>query len=114
MLKEKWTRSSLLIFGGGDVEQLERLYSSDIEVKVFNGLSSLRRKLTLCNTEKITTITSGLKMKERKEGDSLIDKKSVQDERHLRVMIKKCMNKEFHGATKSEVDFIYKLLKMNI
>lgn len=98
------------IWNGGDVEQLERIHSPDIEVKVFNGLSSLRRKLTLCNTEEITTITSGLKMKEKKEGDLLLDKKSVQDESHLRVMIKKCLNKEFHGATKPEVDFIYKLL----
>jgi hypothetical protein len=98
------------IWNGGDVEQLERIHSPGIEVKVFNGLSSLRRKLTLCNTEEITTITSGLKMKEKKEGDLLLDKKSVQDESHLRVMIKKCLNKEFHGATKPEVDFIYKLL----
>ena len=40
----------------------------------------------------------------------MINSKTVADENHLRVMIKKCLNKEFHGSTKPECDFIFKLL----
>ena len=34
-----------------------------------------------------------------------------KDEKHLRSMIKKCMQKEFHGSTKPDIDFINKLLE---
>lgn len=98
------------IWGGPRVIELERLYAPGIEVKVFTGNASLRRKLSWCNTEAITTITSGLKYDEKKGGDPLINKKTIEDEKHLRIMIKKCMNKEFHGSTKPECDFIDKLL----
>ena len=33
----------------------------------------------------------------------MLNKKSVEDEKHLRVMIKKCMNKEFNGSTNQNV-----------
>jgi hypothetical protein len=99
------------IWGGGNPEELKRIYAPDIEVKVFTGNSSLRRKLSLCNTEPITTITSGLEFDEKKGGDRLLNKKNVEDEKHLRVMIKKCMRKEFHGSTKPEIDFIHTLLE---
>jgi hypothetical protein len=98
------------IWGGGRAPELNRIYAPGIEVKVFTGNASLRRKLTWCNTEPITTLTSGLEYDERKGGDKLFNKKNVEDEKHLRIMIKKCMNKEFHGSTKPECDFIYKLL----
>ncbi len=95
---------------GGRVSELKRLYAPGIEVKVFTGNSSLRRKLTWCNTEPIACLTSGLEYDEKKGGDTLLNKKNVEDEKHLRIMIKKCMNKEFHGFTKPECEFIYKLL----
>lgn len=98
------------IWGGPRVTELNRLYAPGIEVKVFTGNASLRRKLSWCNTEPITTITSGLKYDEKKGGDKLLNKKNIEDEKHLRIMIKKCMNKEFHGSTKPECDFIDKLL----
>lgn len=98
------------IWGGGNAPDLNRIYAPGIEVKVFTGNSSLRRKLTWCNTEPIAVLTSGLEYDEKKGGDKVINKKNVEDEKHLRVMIKKCMNKEFHGYTKPECDFIYKLL----
>lgn len=97
-------------WGGGKTPDLSRLYAPGIEVKVFTGKSSLRRKLTWCNAEPIATLTSGLKYDEKKGEDKVFNKKSVEDEKHLRTMIKKCMNKEFHGATKPECDFIHKLL----
>lgn len=99
------------IWGGDNVEELKRIYDTDIEVKVFVGNSSLRRQLSLCNTEPITTLTSGLEFDEKKGGNKLLNKKSVEDEKHLRIMIKKCMRKEFHGSTKPEIDFINKLLE---
>ena len=97
------------IWGGDNPENLKRIYAEDIEIKVFTGNSSLRRKLTLCNEEPITIITSGLEYIDR-GGDNVVNKKTIEDEKHLRNMIKKCMRKEFHGATKPEVDFIFKLL----
>ena len=97
------------IWGGGRTPDLDRLYAPGIEVKVFTGNASLRRKLTWCNNEPIATLTSGLEYNEKK-GDKLFNKKNVEDEKHLRIMIKKCLNKEFHGYTKPECDFICKLL----
>ena len=99
------------IWGSGDADNLKRIYDTDIEVKVFTGNASLRRQVSICNSETITTITSGLEINEKKGGDKLLNKKKVEDEKHLRVMIKKCMRKEFHGSTKPEMDFIFTLLE---
>ena len=54
------------IYTGDDVESLNRIYGEDIEVKVYTGNSSLRRKLTKCNNEPINLINSGLPKKEKK------------------------------------------------
>ena len=43
----------------GDASELQRIYADDIEIKVFTGKASLRRKLTKCNSIPITTISSG-------------------------------------------------------
>ena len=59
----------------GDVSKLSRLYSYGVEIKVFNGKSSLRRRLSKCNDLPIAHISSGLPLK---EGDSnVINKKTV-------------------------------------
>ncbi|MBO7079403.1 MAG: hypothetical protein J6W64_06300, partial [Bacilli bacterium] len=50
----------------GDVTKLSRVYADSIEIKVFTGKSSLRRKLTKCNDLPISTINSGLPIKEVK------------------------------------------------
>lgn len=91
----------------GDVNTLSRIYDDDIEVKVFTGNSSLRRRLTKCNDIPIATITSGLPLKGEK---TMVDSKAIENEKHLRALLKKCMNKENHGHTKPEVDFIAKIL----
>lgn len=91
----------------GDTTKLSRVYSDDIEVKIFNGNSSLRRKLTRCNDVPIATINSGLPIKEEK----VVDFKAIETEKQIRSRIKKCLNKEHHGATKPEVDFIFKTLE---
>lgn len=91
----------------GDVSQLSRIYSEDIEVKVFTGNSSLRRKLTKCNDLPINPISSGLPLKEVKK---MVDMEVVQTAKGLRTTIKQCLNKEHHGATTPEVCFIKKIL----
>ena len=91
----------------GDVSSLSRLYDDNIEVKVFTGNSSLRRKLTKCNNLPIATISSGLPLKEEK----MIDTNIVQTEKGLRTTIKKCLAKEVHAGTKCNVDFIFKILE---
>lgn len=91
----------------GDVSKLSRIYDEDIEVKVFTGMSSLRRRLSKCNNLPIATINSGLPLK----GEKMINTEIVQTEKGLRTTIKKCLNKEVHAGTKCNVDFIYKILE---
>ncbi len=91
----------------GDVNQLSRIYAEHIEVKVFNGNSSLRRKLTLCNRLPVATLTHGLPLKEAKK---TINFDSVQSEKGLRALIQRNLNKEIHPGTKPSVDFIFKIL----
>lgn len=92
----------------GDVEQLSRVYADHIEVKVFNGNSSLRRKLSLCNNLPIATLTHGLPLKEAKK---IVNFDSVQSEKGLRNLIKRNLAKEIHPGTKPSIDFIYKILE---
>jgi phage/plasmid-associated DNA primase len=92
----------------GDVSKLSRVYDEDIEIKIFSGKSSLRRKVTKCNDLPIATISSGLPLKAE---DKMINKDVVQNEKGLRKTIKKCLAKEVHPNTKSNVDFIYKILE---
>lgn len=92
----------------GDATQLSRVYASSIEIKVFTGNSSLRRKLTKCNNLDIATISSGLPMK---EGGKVINFEAVTNEKALRTIIKKNFNKEYHSATKPSMDFIFKVLE---
>lgn len=90
----------------GDVNELSRIYSEGIEVKVFNGNSSLRRRLSKCNNTPVATINSGLPLKEKK----MIDENKVKSERSLRELIARNLRKEIHPATKPSVDFIKKIL----
>lgn len=90
----------------GDVKRLSRVYSDGIEIKVFVGQASLRRKLTKCNNSPITTINSGLPLK----GEKMINFTAVQDEQHIRNSIAKALRKDVHPGTKSNVDFIFKVL----
>jgi hypothetical protein len=96
-------------FYKGDVDKLSRIYGEHIEIKVFNGNSSLRRKLTKCNDLPINEISSGLPLK--KGGSNMIDNSIIKNEKILRVMVKKNLNKEIHQGTKPSVDFIYKILE---
>lgn len=92
----------------GDVSKLSRVYAENVEIKVFTGNSSLRRKLTKCTRTPIASINSGLPMKGE---DKLINFEGVRNEKGLRTSIKRNLNKEIHSATKPSIDFIYKILE---
>lgn len=95
----------------GDPEQLERLYKKDIEVKVFTGGSSLRRKLSKCNKCSIATLKEGfLKLKEKKS-DDMVTIQQVKSDAKLHELIIRNLNKEIHSGTKPSIDFIYKILE---
>lgn len=91
----------------GDVSKLSRVYGDHIEVKVFNGNSSLRRKLSKCNDLPIATISSGLPLKGEKK---VINFDSIKSERRLKALLVKGLNKEIHPSTKSSIDFIHMIL----
>ena len=91
----------------GDVSKLSRVYDDDIEIKVFTGKQSLRRRLTKCNNIPIATINSGLPIK----GDRMINTDIVKTEKGIRTLIKRNLNKEYHPGTKPSIDFIYKILE---
>ena len=93
----------------GDASKLSRIYDEHIEIKIFNGNSSLRRKLTKCNNLPINEISSGLPLK--KGGSNMIDNSIIKNEKILRTMVKKNLKKEIHQGTKPSVDFIYKILE---
>ena len=92
----------------GDVTKLSRVYADSIEIKVFSGKSSLRRKLTKCNDLPIKTISSGLPIRKEK---SMVSNNVIKSEIGIRKMIQRNMEKEFHPGTKPSIDFIYKILE---
>ena len=91
----------------GDVNKLSRVYDEGIEIKVFTGKSSLRRKLTKCVSLEIAIISSGLPLK----GEKMVSKEVIKSEKGLRSLIKRNLNKEIHPGTKPSIDFIHKILE---
>ena len=98
------------IWKGGDPNLLSRIFDDKIEVKVFTGNSSLRRKLTECNDLPIAELSSGLPLK----GDNkVVNFEGISNAKSLKTIIKRCLNKEYDKmpSTKQNVDFIYKILE---
>ena len=91
-----------------DVNDLSRIFQEGIEVKVFNGGSSIRRRVSKCNNIPIAHINSGLPLKGVKK---VINFDAVQSEKGLRNLIERNLKKEIHPATKPSIDFIYKILE---
>ena len=90
----------------GDVNELAHEYSDGIEIKVFTGNASLRRKLTKCNNVAVATLNGGLPLREKK----MLTDNTIKSEQGLRNMIIRNLRKEF-GSTKTSVDFIAHLLR---
>lgn len=91
----------------GDVTVLEKLIEEDVEVKIFSGKSSLRRKVHLCNSEEPVHISTGLPERERekvkmyKEVDLII-----WNEKRMRKVVENNLRKQYHPNTKPSMDFI--------
>lgn len=92
----------------GDVTQLERNIEPGIELKVFSGNATLRRRLTRCNNVPIATISSGLPIKEKKR---VLDLGTMKSEKALRDLIARNLRKEIHPGTKPSIDFIAHILE---
>lgn len=95
----------LIFWYTGDVSKVKPVYDEGIEIKVFRGNAAMRRRVSKCNTTEIATLSEGaLPLKE----DKVIDISTIKDEGHLRNLIKKCLRKGNHGATRPEIDLIKK------
>jgi len=90
----------------GDVTELRRIFEPGIEIKVYNGDSALRRRLSKCNNVPVATLNSGLPLKEKK----VINKEAIKSEKGLRDLIARNLNKEIHPGTKPSIDFIKHIL----
>lgn len=92
----------------GDPKTLSAVYDEGIEVKVFSGNSSLRRRLTKCNAIPIAHISTGLPMKGAKP---VINYDTVTSERSIRNRIEKALAREYHPNTAPSISLIYKILE---
>ena len=92
----------------GEPNKLDSLIEEDVEIKVFKGKSSLRRKLTLCNDKEIVSIMTGLPEKEEDRVYSDIEM-ITWNEKKMRNLIKGNLQKKYHANTKPSVDFIVKI-----
>lgn len=98
----------LVYYYTGDASKLSALYSQDVEIKVFIGGSSMRRRLSRCNDIPIATISSGLPIKEEKK---VVDWKGFTDEKHLRACIARNLLKKNVPYTKPSINLIYEDLE---
>lgn len=92
----------------GDPNELSRIYDDGIEIKVFSGNSSLRRRVTKCNSIPVAHISSGLPLKEVR--GEMLDNEVIKSELGLRNMIGRNLRREIHPNTKPSMDFIKKIL----
>lgn len=91
---------------GVSLDDLDPQYDEGIEVKVYTGDSSLRRRLSRCNNIPVAPISSGLPLKEKK----MLSNNVIQSEKGLRELIERNFRKEIHPGTKPSIDFIKKIL----
>jgi hypothetical protein len=92
---------------GSESSELASNYSDGIEVKVYSGNASLRRRLSQCNGIRVADLNSGLPLKERK----VLSENTIKSERGLRDLVARNLRKEIHPGTKPSVDFIHKVLE---
>ena len=93
----------------GNRAELANVYSEGIEIKTFQGDASLRRKLSRCNAVSISSISSGLPLRPKKE--KMLKAKTISSEKGLRELIERNLRKEIHPGTKPSVDFIAHILE---
>jgi energy-coupling factor transporter ATP-binding protein EcfA2 len=93
----------------GNPTELASIYSEGIEIKVYTGDSSLRRRLSRCNAVPVSSINSGLPLKQKKE--KMLKAKTITSEKGLRELIERNLRKEIHPGTKPSIDFIEHILE---
>lgn len=81
----------------------------DIEIKVYRGKASLRRRVSGCNDIPIAHLSDLPFKKEKKQ---MIDFNGIKDEMHLRNLINKALRKEIDSITSTHqcVSYIQKVL----
>lgn len=93
----------------GDPLKLDTFATEEYEVKVFSGLSSLRRKRSLCNDLPIAHISSGLPLRKEKEVSTNLD--IVTSEKELIAKIKYGLLKKVKPEkTITNIQYINKVL----
>lgn len=92
----------------GDVTKLSRIFDDNIEIKVFTGKSSLRRRVSLCNDIPVATLNSGLP---EREVNNMVDFECIKNEKMLRSLVRKNLNREILPNTKPSIDLIVKDLQ---
>ena len=92
----------------GNASELRRDFAEGIEVKVFTGNSSLRRRLSKCNNVPIATMVNTLPIKEKRS--KMLGSETIKSEKALRALIMRNINKEIHPGTKPSIDFIKVIL----
>lgn len=91
-----------------DPRKLKNIYSPHVEIKVFNGKSALRRRLSLCTSDDIVNISSGLPLKEEKL--PVLNVAVVTNEASIRRQIERNLRREIHKNTAPSVSMIKKIL----
>jgi len=95
----------------GDPTLLSPIYKDGIEIKVYKGNLSLRRKLVGCNNLQIATLNAGgLPLKEVKE-KVITDVKGFKSEKDLANRVMKALRKEYHKDTSSSINLINKFFE---
>ena len=92
----------------GDVSELSSVYDKDIEIKVFTGKSSLRRKLSKCNDIPVQRISTGLPLKKEKK---VVNFEGLKNAQALETTIRRSLLKDYAPhATITSCQFIKKVL----
>lgn len=96
-------------FYEGDPTKLKSQFAPNIEIKVYDGGSALRRRLTLCNDIPIATLNGGLPLKEAPK--KVIDKKAMRTVDKLQEQLVRALKKDHPPhSTKCEMEFVKYLL----
>lgn len=93
----------------GDVTKLADHYDEKVEIKVFTGKSSCRRKLGKSNGYPIVHLSGGLPLRKEK-AKKVVEQHVIKDDEHLRNIVIKHMRKEIMNYTKPSIEMIKKLL----
>lgn len=105
----EWSKSGaglhLYYWYDGDVNELSCVFAPNIEVKVYKGLAALRRKLIECNSLDICHIGTGFLPTKVVKKD-MIDQDTILNEKALKTLIIRALNKEYHASTVCNVSFI--------